>query len=180
LQEFHLDVVKEKLKGPTEAQIISYNQWAATALDKFHTDSTAVVHFDIEGEISEVRLNWDSGFSKAAMREKKDMANFGGVAMAFFVMSVLKDYSYVEQTEIGDGVDYRFKMQEPSDDDLNFLNDYHFVEISGILEESQTNTLSRRIKEKHSQIDSGEKHNEASSVIVTLFNQPKIVKEIHR
>jgi hypothetical protein len=69
--------------------------------------------------------------------------------------------------------------EEPSDDDLNFLDNYHYVEISGILKESKSNTLNGRIKDKHKQIVEGGKENE-SSVIVTLFSEPKTVKEIHR
>lgn len=99
---------------------------------------------------------------------------------ASFVMSVLLNYVYVEQTEIGDGVDYRFKQAEPDDDDLNFLDDYHYVEISGILQESKTNTLKGRIKDKHDQIKRGGKRDKSSSVVVTLFNSPVTVKEIHK
>ena len=108
------------------------------------------------------------------------MANHGGVAMAWFVMSVLKEFNYVEQSEIGDGVDYRFKAEEPDDDDLNFLDDFHYVEISGILEESKTNTLQGRIKDKHAQIKRGYKKDKESSVLVTLFKTPRTVKEIHK
>ena len=114
------------------------------------------------------------------MKVDKDIANHGGVALAWFVMSVLKDFRYVEQTEIGDGVDYRFKKEEPSDDDFNFLNDFHYVEVSGILQESRTNTLKGRIIDKHDQINRGSKRDKLSSVIVTLFSQPKTVKEIHK
>jgi len=95
-------------------------------------------------------------------------------------MSVLMDYHYVEQTEIGDGVDYRFMKSEPKDDDLNFLDEFHYVEISGILTESKTNTLKARLKDKHSQINRGGKNDKPSSVIVTLFELPKTVKEIHK
>lgn len=114
------------------------------------------------------------------MKEDKDIANHGGVAMAWFVMSVLLNYCYVEQTEIGDGVDYRFMKSEPAEDELNFLDDYHYVEVSGILQESKTNTLIGRIKNKHEQIKKGGKRNEESSVIVTLFSEPKTVKESHK
>lgn len=180
MERLHLDLTKNKLKGPTQEQIITCNQWAATAFDKFHSDSNTVIEFNIDGSITNVILEWDSNFSKSAMKEKIDMANHGGVAMAWFVMSVLKDYTYVEQSEIGDGVDYRFKSVEPDDDDLNFLDDYHYVEISGILEESKTNTLKGRIKDKHEQIKKGGKKNKSSSVIVTLFKTPTTVKEIHK
>lgn len=177
---YHLDITKKKLKGPTSAQIESCNQWAATALDKYHANSEADIIFHIHDISTNAKLIWDSSFSKAAMKEEKDMANHGGVALAWFAMSVLLDYGYVEQTEIGDGVDYRFMKNEPNDDDLNFMDNFHHVEISGILQESKTNTLKGRIKDKHEQINRGGKRNEPSSVIVTLFSQPKIVKEIHK
>jgi hypothetical protein len=180
MPQYNLEITKTKLTGPTNAQIESCNQWAATALDKFHSNSEADIVFDIHGILTNVKLVWDSKFSKAAMKEEKDMANHGGVALAWFVMSVLLDYGHVEQTEIGDGVDYRFIKNEPDDDDLNFMVNFHYVEISGILQESRTNTLKGRIRDKHEQINRGGKRNEPSSVIVTLFSQPKTVKEIHK
>lgn len=178
--QYHLDATKVKLKGPTIAQIESCIQWAATALDKYHRNSKASIEFEIEGKLSKAKLIWDSNFSKAAMKEDKDMANHGGVALAWFLMSVILNYSYVEQTEIGDGVDYRFWQNEPDDSELNFINSFHYVEISGILQESSTNTLRGRIRGKHAQIIRGSKSNESSSVIVTLFSQPITVKEIHK
>ena len=180
MEKYHIDNTKEKLRGPTEEQIIVYNQWAATAFDIFHSNSIAEILLVIDGNTKKVLLEWNSNFSKAAMKEEIDMANHGGVAMAWFVMSVLKGYKYVEQSHIGDGVDYLFKELEPNDDDLNFLNNSHFVEISGILQESKTNTLKGRIKKKHDQIKQGAKSNKSSSVIVTLFSQPKTVKETHK
>ena len=180
MEQYHLDATKAKLSGPTQEQIISCNQWAATAFDRFHAGSKAEIGFDIDGAATKANLVWDSSFSKSAMKEDKDMANHGGVAMAWFVMSVLLDFQYVEQSEIGDGVDYRFKKAEPEDEDLNFLDDYHYVEISGILLESKTNTLKGRIKDKHEQINRGGKRDKPSSVIVTLFNAPATIKEIHK
>ncbi|HTC00546.1 MAG TPA: hypothetical protein VK705_07675 [Ferruginibacter sp.] len=180
MEQYHLDLTKTKLNGPTTAQIICHNQWAATALDRYHTGSKTVIELSVDGTAIKAGLEWDSNFSKAAMKEDKDMANHGGVAMAWFIMSVLLDYNYVEQSEIGDGVDYRFKKVEPDDDDLNFLDDYHYIEVSGILQESKTNTLKGRIKDKHDQINRGGKRDKPSSVVVTLFNAPATVKEVHR
>lgn len=180
MESFHLDLTQLKLKGPTKEQIIVHNQWAASALDIYHNDSKAIIEFDIEGEVFQANLTWDSFFSKAAMKEDKDIANHGGVALAWFVMSVIQDFRYVEQTEIYSGVDYRFRKEEPADDDFNFLDDYHYVEVSGMLQESKTNTLKGRIRDKHDQINRGNKRDKSSSVIVTLFSQPKTVKEIHK
>jgi hypothetical protein len=180
VNQYHLDDTKIKLSGPTAAQIESSNQWAATALDKYHLNSEAEFEFEHDGVKTKAKLVWNSNFSKAAMKEENDMANHGAVALAWFAMSTLLDYGYVEQSEIGDGVDYRFKKEAPKEDDLNFIADFHYVEISGILQESKTNTLKARIKDKHEQIKRGGKRNESSSVIVTLFSQPKTVKDYHK
>lgn len=180
MEDYNLNQTIGNLCGPPNEHIIVHNYWAATAFDRYHVGSKTEIEFIIEGDSRKANLSWDSNFSKATMKEDKDIANHGGVAMAWFVMSVLLDYSYVEQTEIGDGVDYRFMKSEPAEDDLNFLNDYHYVEISGILQESKSNTLKGRIKNKHEQIRKGGKRNEPSSVVITLFSKPTTVKEIHK
>ncbi len=180
MNNYHLNLTSTHLAGPSHEQIVTHNQWAATAFDKFHNNSKAEIEFSIDGSPTKAILEWDSNFSKAAMKEEIDMANHGGVAMAWFVMSVLGAYTYVEQSEIGEGVDYRFKKVKPEDSDLNFLDDHHYVEISGILQESRSNTLTSRIKVKHDQIKRGSKKDKSSSVIVTLFDIPITVKEIHK
>ncbi len=181
MTELHLDLVIEKLKGPQKEHIKVHNFWAAVGLNKFHKGSKAEFEFVIDGKPIKNLLTWDSNFSNVTMKEDIDIANHGGVALAWFVMSVLMDYKYVEQTEIGDGVDYRFSRVEPNDEDLNFLDEeFHYVEISGILEEKKSNTLANRIKIKHEQISKGAKSSKSSSVIVTLFAKPTTVKELHR
>lgn len=179
MDTFDISVVVEQLKGPTKEQITFYNQHAIVGFDKFHKNSAVEYEFLIDGKLKRIKLHWNSDFSRAAIKEKKDIANFGGVAMAYFVMSILLDYKYVEQSEIGDGVDYRFLKSEPDDDDLNFLDKGHYVEVSGILQEKGTNTLDNRIKVKHSQINRGTKCYEKSSIIVTLFEKPITKKIVH-
>lgn len=180
MKSHNLQETIQNLKGPSKEQIIVGNQWAAVALNKFHPNSKAQIKIINEKIEKEIILVWNSDFPTAAMKENVDIANHGGVAIAFFLMSTLLDYKYVEQTEIGDGVDYRFKTNESNDDDLNFLDNYHYVEVSGILEETPSNTLKRRIKVKHQQIKKGRKKDKSSSVVVTLFSEPKAVREIHK
>jgi hypothetical protein len=93
-------------------------------------------------------------------------------------MAVLLDYRFAEQSEIGEGVDYQFMEHPPADDDLNFMQGGHHVEVSGILEEGPSNTLAGRLRDKHAQIREGKRKTDGkASVIVTLFKQPKTVKE---
>lgn len=182
MKEYHLDLTTEKLTGPSKELIVVNNQWAAVAFNNFHQNSSAEIELLIDGEIEKATLKWNSDFPSAAMKERKDMANHGGVAMAWFVMSVIKDYTHLEQSEIGSGTDYIFMKTPPSDDELNFFSndEGHYVEVSGILQERGSNTLTARVKSKHTQIDEGKRNsNNDSSVIVTLFSKPKIVKEIH-
>ncbi len=179
MNSHHLDETLQVLKGPTAAQITVNNQWAAVALEMFHSPSNAILQFHVDGNSGQIDLRWESTFSRAAMKEEVYMAFHGGEALAMFIMSVICGYGHAGQSEIGTGVDYWFTKEEPNDDDLNFLDNYHYVEISGILKESKPNTLKGRIKDKHKQIDEGGKQDK-SSVIVTLFSEPKTVKEIHR
>lgn len=174
-----LEMIFDRLKGPTREQLAVGNQWAITALNRYHSHSSANFEFHLDDVGYSCKLNWDSDFSTAAMKEKKDIANHGAVAIAMFVMSVLLGYSYVEQTEIGDGVDYKFMEKEPADDELNFMSNGHYVEVSGLLEETPSNTMTGRIDDKHKQIARGRKRSEPASVIVTLFKQPKTIKQIH-
>lgn len=48
MNQYHLDISKNQLAGPTLAQIETCNQWAATALDKYHKNSEAEIIFEID------------------------------------------------------------------------------------------------------------------------------------
>jgi hypothetical protein len=175
----HLDETLAKLQGASKELLTVFNQWAAIALDQYHAGSRAELTLTIDGRPQNVILVWNSNFPKEAMRERKKMAEEGGLSLAMFVMSVLLNFKYVQQTEIGEGVDYRFQLEIPTSD--NFLLGSHYVEVSGLLEESPTNTLKKRIEDKHKQIDRGRRSMaEPSSVIVTLFKGCTTVKELHQ
>lgn len=174
---YHLDQVLVLLGGASREQLIVFNQWAAVALDLYHSDSNASYHFLLDGTEMLTKLSWDSNFEKSAMRARKDIAEDGAISLAFFVMAVLLDYTYVHQSEIGEGVDYGFHKNRPSSE--NFFKDCHYVEVSGLLEENKSNTLASRIMRKHGQIDRGSRRTERTSVIVTHFQKPITVKENH-
>lgn len=177
-REYHLNETIDLLQGPSKEQIVVFNQWAATAFNKFHDNSSALIELVIDNEKIILPIKWDSNFSNAAMKEKRKIAEEGGVSIAMFIMSVLKGYKYLQQSEIGEGVDYRFMKEYP--DINNFLINSHYIEVSGILEETSSNTLSARLKYKHNQIEKGTHTQDNSSIIITLFNKPMAVKEIHK
>lgn len=174
---YHLNQTVSSLSGASKEQIIVFNQWAAVALNKYHANSSTEMLFNVNKEKFLATLFWESNFVSDAMIERRKMAEEGGVSMAFFIMSVILDFKHVMQTEIGEGVDYRFKKEVPTNE--NFLSESHFVEVSGLLEENGSNTLINRVAFKHKQIDKGTLSGESSSVIITLFNSPMIIKEVH-
>jgi hypothetical protein len=107
----HLDETVKELKGPSREQLIVWNQWAAVALNKFFQNSSAHFYFVTDGKQISITLNWNSNFPQDAMREKKNIAENGGISLALFIMSVIFDYRYLHQTEIGEGVDYGFQKE---------------------------------------------------------------------
>jgi hypothetical protein len=177
LPEYHLNQTLDALSGTNPIILTSFNQWAAVALDLYHSNSRAKFDFELDGVSSVVQLVWNSNFERGLMRERKHIAEDGGVALALFIMSVLLGYRYVLQSEIGEGVDYGFTKETL--DPENFFKNCHFTEISGLLEEKGSNTLINRIKQKHEQITKGIRSKEICSVIVTHFQKPITVKENH-
>ena len=177
LESYHLDDTLNCLQGPTKEQMKVWNQWAATALNIYHENSNSPIEFVLDDAVYKCKIHWDSDFPNAAMKERKELASQGGISLACFKMSVLLKFEYVIQTEIGSGVDYMFLKRVP--DNENFIENYNYVEVSGLLEEKGTNTLLNRLKDKHQQIEEGSKRTCKSSVIVTLFAQPKSIRETH-
>src|SRR5688572_15308563 len=122
---YHLDQTISKLQGASKEQLIVFNQWAAVALDLYHKNSTALFEFTFDKKNLKENVAWNSNFNKGLMRERKHIAEDGGVGLAFFLMSVLLKYRYVQQSEIGEGVDYGFQTKKPSS--KNFFKNCHFV-----------------------------------------------------
>lgn len=174
---YHLNDTFNFLTGPTKNQMIVWNEWAATALNLYHQNSESNIELILSGIEYNCLLKWDSTFSSSAMKERTELASQGGISLACFIMSVLLDFKYVIQTEIGTGVDYMFLEQIPMSD--NFMQNPHYVEVSALLEEKGSNTLTNRLRIKHQQIEDGNEKLPDSSVIVTLFAQPKTIREIH-
>jgi len=123
-RQFHLDDTLMNLAGASREQLTVFNQWAAVALNQFHQNSTAALRFRNETDDEDINLNWDSNFPQDSMRERKNIAENGGISLALFVMSVLLDYKYVHQTEIGEGVDYGFQKSRPISDNFWKFPDY--------------------------------------------------------
>jgi len=186
MKEYYLKETLEQLEGASYAHITDKLQCAVVALNMFHKSTEVSIKFKIDNKVEEdVLLKWENDFQTGGYRERRDIAEHGSIGIGFFLMSILQGYHYVIQTEQSSGVDYQFKKTTPNEEEENFLNpdcgnETHYVEISGLLEESKTNTIARRLKYKHNQINKGSMCSADSSVIITLFKTPLTIKETHK
>lgn len=177
IKAYHLSTTSESLGGASKELITVNNQWAAVGLDKTHDNSKARFTISIDGKQREIDLKWDSTFPKDGMRSKHNIAEFGGVSLACFVMTQILDYNYLMQSEIGEGVDYRFVKVENDEDDPYNLEGIH-VEVSGILDGIQKD-IDTRVKIKHAQIRKGTHSDESCAVLISCLSFAKSIFETY-
>jgi len=103
-----------------------------------------------------ILINWCSDFKRTGYTEKKKFTEKGAEAISFLLATKLTQFNVIEESTIGTGIDYWLGYAEGHEqyDDLNI---YHArLEISGILKETKTNNLEKRVKEKKEQAQRGD------------------------
>ena len=182
MDEQTLEIQSVGINGYDPALLETFCKYAALAVKNNSHDNPANCRFVLDGEEKHISVSFPQDFPAGGMREETDLAHFGGVSLAILTMTHFFDKKSAIQTEIGDGVDICFFDGEEDWLDPNFLQNenLHFVEISGILTETDQNSVEKRIKDKHKQISKGAKKNYPSSVIVTGFSNLQTVKELHK
>ncbi|MEW6351190.1 MAG: hypothetical protein AB1646_19200 [Thermodesulfobacteriota bacterium] len=105
-----------------------------------------VVH---EGKNSDFQISWTGDITEQlikAHQDEKQTTEFGALAVALLLVRELTEYTAVEQASIGTTIDYYLRRQG-ADEDLIF-NHSARLEVSGILRETEQNTVEGRIKQK--------------------------------
>jgi len=130
--------------------------------------ATLSIKGDFEGEY---QLKWDDKPLAKGWREPREIAEYGGIAIAFFLTLELTAYQIIEQSIIGTGFDYwlGFKENHPNYNPDNFLNAR--LEISGINKGTESD-VSKRVRQKIKQIRISDYLEIPGIVIVTEFSQP--------
>lgn len=94
-------------------------------------------------------------------------------AIALLFIREHTQFTAIEKAGIGTTVDYYLSSQE-NDSDLIFNNAEARLEVSGILTETQTNTIRRRLKEKKDRLlDEGI----PTFIVITEFKKPQLLME---
>lgn len=119
------------------------------------------------------QISWAKTVNKAGYKEEKKITEHAAETIAFFLTKSLTEYSVVEESRIGTGVDYWLGYNSSSEkyDPKNFFQAR--LEISGINKETPTNTLEKRVKEKKEQTKPTDHLKLPAYISVVEFSTPK-------
>ena len=120
-----------------------------------------------------VPILWSSKVSKAGYKEPIKFTEKGAEALSFLLAIELTEYEVIEEATIRTGIDYWLGYDEthPKFDNLNFFQAR--LEISGILKESASNTLEKRVVEKKTQTKQSDATLLPAYISVVEFSNPK-------
>lgn len=125
-----------------------------------HTSSVAVnvVH---RGGTDKFTVTWDGEVTEQILRsycDEKKTTDFGACAIALLLIRELTEFTAIEQSNVGTTIDYYLinKEQTPPDDTLIFNGAVAYLEVSGIRQENEGNTVEGRIKDKKRRLNTPE------------------------
>lgn len=147
---FTLEELKDTITlfSATQADFWSENSIVALEHNNHKTGCVLKVTGD---HIEDIELQWSTTVIKNGYREEKKFIEKSAEAISFMLSKKYTDYSVIEESCIGTGVDYWLGYDESHQcyDPSNFLSAR--LEISGINVETPTNTVAARVKVKRKQ-----------------------------
>lgn len=146
-------------------------QACLVCLDKFkHCSPT---DYDLTGTTTAtLALEWTTPVDEKTRRNWADLqeaTEYAATGIAILLAEHLSGFDCIERSSKGTGFDYWLGTEDP----LGVFNGKAKLEISGILEESPTNNLSKRVKEKQSQTTKSSHLGIEANISVSEFSTPK-------
>lgn len=132
-----------------------------------------VLDSDATEKYCEVR--WSASITDKLLRSHalRQATDHAACAIALLLIQKLTEFAAIEMAPIGTTVDYYLVPQGREEDDFLIFNGTARLEISGILQESPTNSVESRIKEKLKRLlPDYDDDNHPTYVIVVEFSQP--------
>lgn len=151
MSTFVIDSLSKILKAFNLEDCEAFSNYCIVALEN-NKHSTGCLLKVLGDQEKEFRLEWTKQFKKARYVEETEITKNAAEAISFFLSKELTPYSIVYGAKIGTGIDYWMGFDE-DDERYNAKNFIQArIEISGINEESKTNTVAGRneIKRKQS------------------------------
>ncbi len=109
---------------------------------------------------------------KNSYGDMQESTEYGATAIALMLAEEKHGFSSAERMSKGLGFDY-FLKKDGDGDETNIFDAGVRLEISGILEETDNNTVERRVKSKIDQLIISDDSNLEGHVCVTEFGRPR-------
>ena len=124
-----------------------------------------------------LQLNWTSIVDQQVIRNWKDLqeaTEYGATAIAILLVKELTEFNCIERSSKGLGFDYWLGEE----DNFGLFQNKAKLEISGILKETETNSLEIRTKIKENQTMKSAFLNMNAHICVTEFSNPKCAYKV--
>ena len=126
----------------------------------------------LNGNMSQtLTIDWASSVNQQVKRnwaDKQEATEYGATAIAVLVSSNLSSFNCIEKSSKGTGFDYWIG----DEDSLGIFQRKARLEISGILKESSTNTIEKRVLDKEAQTSRTAHLNMKAHICVMEFSKP--------
>lgn len=173
MEELHLDNLQNGVPGISEVWIACYIEAAKVALLKNEYSSGVVL--EVVGDYQmKFTLLWSNDLNEEIVNSWKnnnDAAELGAIAIAILLVQKLTSYRRFEISEIGTGID--FWLLENRESQAQSKEAKARLEVSGIFEETPSNTIAKRTRKKLKQIKRSDYTKLPGIVVVTSFKKFK-------
>lgn len=170
VNEFNLDNLPDWVQAFSEHQLLFYAEACVAALESQGHFSGITIQ--LEGEFHDkVRVIWRNKSKNVGVKDPRDWAEIGAIALAFCVVVKFSEYNVIEQSVIGTGFDYwlGYKENVPNQNPDNFLNAR--LEISGMLK-GNNRDVATRLRQKIRQTGISDYMNIPAIIVIVEFSTP--------
>ncbi|MFK7981428.1 MAG: hypothetical protein AB8G86_15695 [Saprospiraceae bacterium] len=174
MRKINVDKLKKGITGVTLASSVFYHEALLVALIQSGHQSGVILK--LEGTFEEqIQLNWKSKISLSILRawqNKVDVVNFAAVGLSLLLVCELTNFKSFETGNIGTGIDYWMSSKKYIPGLEHFKREAR-LEISGILEETKSNTINMRMNLKKKQVKKSDNSNTSAWISIVEFSAPK-------
>lgn len=129
----------------------------------------------LEEKLAALEIVWTEQIDEKTRRawgEPRNAVEDAAVGIAHLIIPKFTEYTVIERSNIGEGVDYWLGRQEDAD---RFVFQHKArLEVSGILDAQYTSRIVQRVKEKMEQTEQSDRSALPAYVIVVEFGRPVI------
>lgn len=170
-EQLNLLSIKEGLPGMHKDLCSHYYSACMTTLHRAgHIVNGTILHLDGNRKGS-IPLYWEDYFDETIDRSWKEInycTDHAAVCMSCVLAIHETEFTIVERSCKGDGFDYWLGYKED-----HLFNHAARLEISGILKESRTNTIEKRLKDKMKQTEQSDETCLPAYISIIEFGKPK-------